>query len=114
MKTANGQRQKTLTLRDLQNIDSYKKRYRDIESKEDYEDHINSLGWTDLQSHAITCEVVPKSDKRKLLKDLKMAFEKSKAAFDLASRGLGSGSVINHPVSEEKAAKVRELGEMFR
>ncbi len=113
MKVATGEKQKTLTLRDLQGISFFRQNYT-VETQEEYAEQLRKMNLADMQVHAAKCEVVPVANRPRLEKNLIQAFKSAKVNFDMANQGISRGSVINHNISAEKRERALEQGKNFR
>lgn len=113
MKVVTGEKQKRLTLRDLQGLSFFKQNYS-VETEEDYAGELRKMNLTDMQIHAAKCNVMPSGERKRLEKNLIVAFRSAKMAFDMANRGISRGSVIDSGISTEKRERALEQGKRFR
>ncbi len=113
MKVVTGEKQKTLTLRDLQGISFFRKNYT-VEDAEAYAQQLKKMNLADMQVHAVKCDVVPVANRPRLEKNLLQAFKSAKINFDMANQGISRGSIINHNISSEKRERALEQGKNFR
>lgn len=113
MKVVTGEKQKVLTLRDLQALSAFKKTYT-AETVDEYADQLAHMNLTDLQREGVKANVVPVAERKRLEKNMIAAFQKAKNAFDMANRGLTSGSRVPSGMTDERRKKIEEIGKNYR
>lgn len=94
------------TLKDLRAISEFKRKYK-VDNIDEYSTEIKRMPLVDLQSHAISVDVVPSNDRKKLERRLLDKFVSARANFDFAN--LGSRQPKNK-MSKEKRDKILEIG----
>lgn len=109
---ATGQVTKTITLKDIQAISTFKRNYS-AENKEEYESQLKRMALADIQSHAVKVGVTPNNDRRKMEKLLLQQYQRQKLNFEFATGATGS-TTSSRNMSDEKKKRIEEIGKHFR
>lgn len=109
-----GQITKAVTLKDIQAISDFKRKYT-AQTQEEYEAQLKKMALADIQSHAIRVGVAAKNDRKQMEKILIQQYKKSKLSFEFATGAqCATKSSRSTDMTEDRKKAIEEIGKYFR